>query len=446
MTQLVVILFCVGLFSGFAQAAPDAGPQSVSSASATVDGPDSAASVPLAVLSYVRMTLQRHPELLLTEAQSRGAESQAREAQAQRAPKLVLSGNTGFERQKINAAHLTNNYEQSQAQARMTMPLLDYGLTAQIEQRRHASVGADWKLVDKREDLMLRTLETYTEMLRAHRLLKLSQDNLAMHREYVQQVKAIAKLDLGRAADLPAAMGRVALAESVNTSRLARLEQVRLEFQSLTGLSLVQDLPALTPFAPAPTLDDAYQAALKASPALQVARADIESARQGVLLAKAPYRPRVSLDASAKSGRDWGGVKGQQSDLYLGIQAEWTVAAGGAQGHAVQAASEGEVATRYAYEKARDELQLRVSTAWFDFLAHSQSLGSYTDYVNHAEAMVDASRKQFKIGRRSLLDVLNAENELFTARSNKLTSELDQIKSAWRLIGLQGQLAVVLGL
>lgn len=446
MTQLVVIFLVGGLLSGFAQAAPDPVRPLVSSARATVDGADSAASVPLAVLSYVRMTLQRHPELLLSEAQSRGAESQAREAQAQRAPKLVLSGNAGFDRQKINAASLTNSYEQSQAQARVTMPLLDHGLTAQIEQRRHASVGADWKLVDKREDLMLRTLETYTEMLRAHRLLKLSQDNLAMHREYVQQVKAIAKLDLGRAADLPAAMGRVALAESVNTSRLARLEQVRLEFQSLTGLSLVQELPTLTPFAPALTLDEAYQAALKASPALQVARADIESARQGVLLAKAPYRPRISLDASAKSGRDWGGVKGQQSDLYLGVQAEWTVPAGGAYGHAVQAASEGEVATRYAYEKARDELQLRVSTAWFEFLAHSQSLGSYTDYVNHAEAMVDASRKQFKIGRRSLLDVLNAENELFTARSNKLTSELDQIKSAWRLIGLQGQLAVVLGL
>ena len=112
----------------------------------------------------------------------------------------------------------------------------------------------------------------------------------------------------------------------------------------------------------------------------------------------------------------------------------------------MQAASEGEVATRYAYEKARDELQLRVSRAWFDFLAHSQSLGSYNDYVKHAEAMVDVSRKQFKIGRRSLLDVLNAENELFTARSNKVSSELNQIKSAWRLIGLQGKLAVVLGL
>lgn len=259
MTQLAVVIF-LGFIAGVAQAAPDAGRPPVNSGTTVSAQAEPSAQLPVAVLSYVRMTLQRHPELLLSEAQSRGAESQAREAQAQRAPKLVLSGNAGLDRQKIDAASLTNKYEQRQAQARVTMPLLDSGLTAQIEQRRHASVGADWKLVDKREDLMLRTLETYTEMLRAHRLLKLSQDNLAMHREYVQQVKAIAKLDLGRAADLPAAMGRVALAESVNTTRLARLEQVRLEFQSLTGLSQVQDLPGLSSFAPAPTLDEAYRA------------------------------------------------------------------------------------------------------------------------------------------------------------------------------------------
>ncbi len=440
------MILLAGFFSVLAQAGLEAVRPPLTSGGFVAMPTESSAQLPLPVLSYVRMTLQRHPELLMSEAQSRGAESQAKETQAQRLPKLALSSNLGFDRQKINAAGLTNQYEQSQLQARVSMSLLDHGLMAQIEQRRQASVGSDWKLVDKREDLMLRTLEAYTEMLRAHRLLKLSQDNLVMHREYVQQVKAIAKLDLGRAADLPAASGRVALAEAVNTSRLARLEQVRLEFQSLTGLSQVQELPHLTSFAPASTLDEAYQAALKASPALQVARADIETARQGVLLAKSPYRPRVSLEALAKSGRDWGGIKGQQSNLYLGVQAEWNVAAGPAYGHGAQAASEGEVATRYAYEKARDELQLRVSTAWFDFLASSQSLASYTDYANHAEALVDASRKQFKIGRRSLLDVLNAENELFTARSNKLTSELDQIKSAWRLIGLQGQLAVVLGL
>lgn len=282
LTQLIVIFCMLGVLSGEVIAATGNDRMPADSANSAGSPNEAAARLPLAVLSYVRMTLHRHPELLQTEAQSRGAESQAREAQSQRAPKLVLSGHAGFERQKINAANLTNRYEPAQTQARMTMPLLDHGLSAQIEQRRAASIAADWRLVDKREDLMLRTLEAYAEMLRASRLLQLSQANLAMHRDYVQQVKAIAKLDLGRAADLPAAMGRVALAEAVNTSRLARLEQTRLEFQSLTGLSRVQDMPDLARFAPAPTLDDAYQAALKASPALQVARSDIESARHGV--------------------------------------------------------------------------------------------------------------------------------------------------------------------
>lgn len=402
--------------------------------------------LPSAVQGYVRMTLHRHPELLQAEAQSRSAQSQVREAMAQRKPRLVAAGNAGWQRQKLDATHLTNNYDQSQGQLRMLLPLVDQGLSAQLEQRRHQANSSDWRLVDKREDLMLRTLEAYAELLRASALHKLSQDNLSMHRDYVQQIKAIARLDLGRASDLPAAMGRVALAESVNTSRLAKLEQTRIEFQALTGLSRVQEMPALASFVPAKSLDDAYQAALQASPALQVARADIESARQGILLAQAPYKPKLNLDSSVKHGRDWGGIKGQQSDHYLGLQAEWTVWSGGASSHAVQAATETELATRYAYEKARDELQLRVSSAWYDFLAHSQAQASYADYVEHALAMVDVSRKQFKIGRRNLLDVLNAESELFTARSNKLSSEIDQIKSAWRLTGLQGQLAEVLGL
>jgi len=54
--------------------------------------------------------------------------------------------------------------------------------------------------------------------------------------------------------------------------------------------------------------------------------------------------------------------------------------------------------------------------------------------------MVESTRNQFKIGRRSLLEVLNAESELFTARSN-VESTLQDVKLAsWRLYGLQGRI------
>jgi adhesin transport system outer membrane protein len=177
-----------------------------------------------------------------------------------------------------------------------------------------------------------------------------------------------------------------------------------------------------------------------------VARADVGQAQQGIALAKAPYRPRLNLDATGKTGRDFNGIHGNQSDLYLGVQAEWTVWAGGADGHALNSATATHMATRFAFEKARDELQQRVGSAWYEFLAHTQSLASFDDYVNHAQEMVYANRKQFRVGRRNLLDVLNAENELFTARTNKLSSEMDQIKASFRLIGLQGLLPTVLQL
>ena len=70
----------------------------------------------------------------------------------------------------------------------MTMPLLDQGVTTQIEQRRADSIAVDWRLVDKREDRMLRTLEAYEEMLITKRLLQLSQGNLARHRDHVQHM------------------------------------------------------------------------------------------------------------------------------------------------------------------------------------------------------------------------------------------------------------------
>ena len=54
--------------------------------------------------------------------------------------------------------------------------------------------------------------------------------------------------------------------------------------------------------------------------------------------------------------------------------------------------------------------------------------------------VVNAYAEQFKIGRRSLLDVLNAENELFTARTNAMTANTDAALSAWRLLSLRGYL------
>lgn len=403
------------------------------------------AALPTVVAELVRLVMLRHPELVRVAAQQRTAASQLQQVQAQRGPSVSLDVNAGLEHQRFNVTNISANYQQALANVRLVQPLMDPAAQVQVQQKRQELSAADWKVNNKQQELMLRTIEAYIEVLRATELLNLSQGYLSMHRDYVKQVKGIAQLDVGRASDLPVAQGRVALAESVNTMRLLALEQARAQLQSLTGLSILPEMPPLPLLKPAETLEEAYQACLSASPALQVARAEIDLARRGVDLIKSEQLPRLSLESSGKAGRDWGGVHGVQHDVYLGLRLQWQVWSNGADRHAVQAAAEQETAATFAYEQARDELRLRVNSAWYDFLGQAQTLDSYRDYVRHARDMVDASRQQFAIGRRSLLDVLNAENESFTARSNEAGARYAQIKASVQLLALQGRLPTLLG-
>lgn len=395
---------------------------------------------------YVRQTLRNNPQIFQLEAESRASENRVGEARESFKPRLTLSTSLAREHQTIVATSADNRFNQTLGQARLTMPLYDETLTTQLDQRQSGAMGSDWRLTDVREQLMLRTVETYIELVRNTNLVKLAQENLKVHRQYVAQIKQIAQSDLGRASDLPAAVGRVALAESVLTSRLSKLESVRVSWRQLTGIVADREFVNPPQVKLPETVDAMVEQATEFNPVIQLAQAELETARKGVASAKAPYAPRLTGEMSYKSGQDWGGVLGNQTNSYAGVSLEWTAYSGHAKHYATQAAMEGVFAAQSAVDRVRDELRTRVEQTWFELQASDASLRSFEDYARNAEQMVESSKNQFKIGRRSLLEVLNAESELFTARSN-IESTLQDLKIAsWRLHGLQGRLQAELGL
>lgn len=408
---------------------------------------DNQQSTPLLMLShYVRQTLRHNPQVFQLEAESRASEYRVGEARAGFKPRLTLSTSLAREKQTINASTADHLFKQSLGQARLTMPLYDRTLSSQLDQRLASANGSDWRLTDMREQLMLRTVESYIELVRNTNLVKLAQENLKIHRQYVVQIKQIAKSDLGRASDLPSAVARVALAESVLTSRLGKLEGVRVYWRQLTGLSADQDLASPPPVKLPETVDAMLAHTFEFNPVLQLAQAEVQTARRGVDVARAPFAPRVSAELSTKSGSDWGGVFGRQASTYAGISLDWVAFSGKAEHYAQQAALESVLAAQASLDHLRDELRVRVEQTWFELQASDAALRSFEDYARNAQLMVDASKSQFKIGRRSLLEVLNAESELFTARSN-IESTLQDLKiAAWRLHGLQGRIQAELGI
>jgi adhesin transport system outer membrane protein len=399
-----------------------------------------------ALATMVEQVLQRNPQVFQSEAESRAAEARLSQAGAARLPRISLSGNTGREHQQLYSTDRDTKYRQSQGQVRIAMPVYDANINADQAQRRAQSASLDWRLVDVREQLMMRAVDAYGELLRQSRLVTLAQENIKAHRQYVQQIKDIARSDLGRAADLPAAQARVALAESVLTNRLTRLEAARVQWMQLSG-TYVHTVSEPLPQVHLPqVLDEIVANAIDSSPALQAAQADIESANQGVSVAKAAYLPRLIAEHSSRRGFDSGGVQGWQSDRYYGVSMDWMLPNGMVDRHAKRAAQEMVLASRHSRDHLQQELRARVESQWFELLGSAASLKSYHDYAASAEQMVTAYREQFKIGRRTLLEVLNAENELFTARSNVESTRQDMALASWRLVALQGRMRAELGL
>ena len=406
--------------------------------------PDTLVVQQSALQEYLRHMLSFHPRLMEAEADSRASGLRIKEAKSALLPRLSVSGNAGHEVQ--DAESFERRYNQRLGQARVVVPLIDVGLTAQIKARQASSVVADWSLTNVREDLILQGALSYQELQRHDKLVALARDNLTIHRQYVAQVKEIARSDIGRAADLSAAVSRVALAESVLTSRLARLEGARVRWLQLTGLA-APDEPA--PFAPPPgpgSIEMAINQALESHPQIHQARAAIDVARQNVVVARSSFAPKLNAELGRKNGSDWGGVKGSQATRYAGVSLEWTVFAGFSERYATQAADESVVSAQHASEHLQNELRARVAQTWYDLVSAEKSLESFLVYEANTEEVVEAYRSQFRIGRRSLLDVLNAENELFTARSNIVFATHDISAAEWQLSGLRGQLAPALGL
>lgn len=449
MTQLPTGKMAVSMPTG--QAAPQlpVGPLSAPPLVTTQSEPQSRL---LHVRRLVDQVLARHPELYQAEAESRSAESQLRARKAGYQPQTSVNSSFGLERQTIDATQRSLAYKQRQLQLRINQALYDPVLAAQIEQNRALSVGADWQLTGVREQLMARTLELYIELLRHETLSALAREHLQNHRRYVGQIKDIARADLGRSADLPAANARVALAESVLVSRIARLDATRVQWTQLSGLpsplSTTDTLDAQQ--LPMPKLaghvDALVALAVEGNPALFKARADIDAAEQNARAVAAGFLPKISADISWRQGQDISGIQGKQKDLYLGVSLDWKLPLNGLRKHQDLAANEAVVAAQYAKEKLQQDLAARVHAQWYELLAAEASLKSFEAYVVSAQEVVQAYQAQFKIGRRSLLDLLNAENELFTARSNASTTRQDITLNAWRLSALAGKLREELGL
>ena len=294
------------------------------------------------------------------------------------------------------------------------------------------------------EDVAQQACEAYLNWVRQFDLLALAQRNLESHLDTLGDIRKIAQVDTGRRIDLDQAQVRVDNARLTVQTRQAEMaiaaQRVRRfwsgplasrpDFSETAGL-------ASTPLAPVPSsLQDAFARIDDRLPMLAQLRAQVMAAQAAVRQAKGLIWPTVDVVSSRQFNANT-----LRMDTLTQLQMNMQLYNGQATSAQIDAAMAQLRAAEAALEEAQLQQKERVAQAWEEWNSARMRAEVGESQSDVGDKVVDGYRKQFRLARRSLLDLLNIQADSFNYRNAARTAVHDERVARVRLLAATGELA-----
>lgn len=320
------------------------------------------------------------------------------------------------------------------------------GREAEIRRQAARSDAAAARVQERSEYVALNTSRTYIDYILQQRLVAIAQDNVTFHEKLAGDLReGVAKGSIS-IADQQQAEERLQAARAKVTQAKEDLDTAAITFRTYTGVPIdtVSMPPDLAQCMPG-SLDEAEAAARQENPRIREAMADLATSREEVRAAKAELGPTFSIQGRARAGHDIDGFEGKTTDLQaLGVL-KWTIFNGGIKEANVreQQQRESEVHGRL-FERTR-AAEEDVRTAW-SRLQNQTALASELETQGRiSDDLLLSYREQFNIGRRSLLDVLDAQNSRYVVQDQTETARLAKLYAQYQVLASENRLIQCLG-
>lgn len=297
----------------------------------------------------------------------------------------------------------------------------------QVKQLDHLKRVRFFELQDTSENIVLEVVRAYADVIRFRKLVSLAEDNYVRHRAVFEQIQAKSKAGVSRRVDLEQISGRLALAEANLVTETSNLHDVSARFQRLVGVMPAKDLENLNNLVnrmPASVVD-ALNIAFTNHPALLASIANIESVNSGLSSRRSAYQPRLDFRARAERGNNIDFVSGRTNNNSAEFVMSWNLFNGGSDKARVQEAADQLNLARDLRDKTCRDIRQTLAIAYNDTRKLTDQLNFLDQHQLSIEKARDAYRQQFDIGQRSLLDLLDTENELYQAKRTFSSAEID---------------------
>jgi len=317
-----------------------------------------------------------------------------------------------------------------------------FATPSEVKRQRARAASAEAEAVDTAENYALQASRAYLELLRRDQLVKLAKETLYNHVKIYDQIKRRSESGLGTLASIQQAEGRLALAEVNVLAAENNLLDARANYQRVVGQEPPADLE--------PLMDDALQipgsfeealaTANDSHPVVGIAQHDIEATYAQRDSAKSRMYPRLDLEIERRWDENLDGIEGDDEDLTAMLRLRYNLFNGGADKARIRQTEyqigEAQQVQRDSMRQIKQSLEL----SWNAYEILGRQIAHLQEHVNSSEQTRNSYQKQFDIGQRSLLDLLDTENELFSAKNQLAEAQLDQQIAKLRILNGMGGL------
>lgn len=399
-----------------AMAAPQGGfTQTQPPAAVAVQASASNVDPTLALRELVEQAVLNNPEVLARWHAVKAVQAERDAARGGFLPRADLSMAAGPERR----SQINGQYSRSFGTLTLNQLLYDgFATAAEVRRLDHATRTRLFELMDVSEAVALEAVRAYFDVVRYRELVRLAEDNFVEHRAVYSQTDQKVKAKIARAVDLEQITGRLALAEANLLIETSNLHDTSARFQRIIGR-----MPGRAMALPAP-LDrgfpsdgtNALTRAQQSNPAILAAIENVRASEAAMQTRTAAYQPRLDFRLRREQGRNLDGIPGNTNTTAAEVVLNWNLFNGFADRARERQFGEQLNITKDLRDKTCRDIRQTTIIAFNDVVKLKEQLEYLLIHEAALTKALTAYRQQFQIGQRTLLDLLDTENELFQAR------------------------------
>ena len=406
------------------------------------------AQAPANLATAVERAIVQNPDVKLRFHNLMAASHETRSAFGGWLPRIDVEAAGGSYETRSPTIPIAFPYNGNRASIQLRQMLFD-GFATRQENRRltYSELASFYELDAVSNQTALETTRAYIDVLRFRDFVNLASDNYNNHLEVHDKIAEKVKAGVGRRVDLEQASGRLALAESNWLTEVSNLHDVSARYQRLVGdvpAENLAPLDALDEFLPLGT--DFLAQAVRNSPEFLGAVATIRSLRADANGRQSPNYPTLELRLRKSMETNQSGEVGDYRDSAVELVLNYNLYRGGSDSARIkQAAAKLEGAFDLRDKACRDGWQTG-QIAFNDSIRIANQLKLLSQHELSTSKAQTAYQQQFEIGQRSLLDLLDTQNELYQARRSLTGADYDLQLAQVRVLAVSDALLPALKL